>query len=555
MEPQGSGVPLPIAALSLSALAPTGVSFQRSARPTKAVAPSPAIGVRDGPRSHPIDAKLASFDVASSGTERAGHSHQAHRQADALKRLVFAIPGALNRLISGPASQTPFAGPARLSDVRVFPSTIPRRAARGGGALPAGGAGRKAAVMWFRNDLRLHDNPSLDRACREGTSVLPVYVFDPRDYGKAPNGFGRTGPARAQFILDAVSDLRSRLRAAGSELLVRVGRPEEVVPELAARVGAGAVYCQAEATEEEAQIEGRVRAALERDGCQLRAAWGGTLYHLDDLPFKLSTMPTSYAEFRARVAGLSVRPLVASEQGIKGLPQDTEGLEAGELPSLKQLIGASTLPQPAGKAAVAVGFGAPPLSAAVAAQAIRGGETEALRHLQAFMTELKASLAKQQPQRGAGRQATTPGPAAAAPGGSPSSSSSSSPSSSSSFSCKISPWLALGCLSPRRMYLEMKQQLGGQEPLRLPAAPPVQQQQQQRAAGSAAAAAGAGPANWLVFELLWRDFFRFVSQKYVSMPRPATTTAAAAAVAAPRVARSATVAPAYAEPAYALAAA
>ncbi|EFJ48078.1 hypothetical protein VOLCADRAFT_37482, partial [Volvox carteri f. nagariensis] len=95
------------------------------------------------------------------------------------------------------------------------------------------GAARKPAVMWFRNDLRLHDNPVLDRACREGTSVLPVYVLDPRDYGKGPNGFGRTGPTRAQFIMDAVQDLRSRLRAAGSDLIVRMGHPEEVVPELA----------------------------------------------------------------------------------------------------------------------------------------------------------------------------------------------------------------------------------------------------------------------------------------------------------------------------------
>ncbi|GIM03961.1 hypothetical protein Vretimale_8575 [Volvox reticuliferus] len=392
--------------------------------------------------------------------------------------------------------------------------------------------------MWFRNDLRLHDNPSLDRACREGTSVLPVYVFDPRDYGKASHGFGRTGPARAQFILDAVSDLRDRLRAAGSDLLVRVGRPEDVVPELAAAVGAGAVYCQAEVTEEAMQIEGRVKATLERDGCELRSEWGGTLYHVDDLPFKLSAMPTSYADFRSRVAGLSVRPLVASERGIKGLPQ-ANGLEAGELPSLHQL-GVSAPPPPVHPAAVGGGFGAPPLHAAM--QALRGGETEALKHLQAFMSELKATissksqLARQQQRCGHAATAT------AAPG---------SNSASSSFSCRISPWLALGCLSPRRMFLDMKQHLGGQEPLKVP--PPPSQQQQPT--GAAAAAAG-GPANWLVFELLWRDFFRFVTQKYAgSVPRSAMTSVPASASAmtaarAPRLARSVAVAspPAHALP-------
>jgi hypothetical protein len=43
-----------------------------------------------------------------------------------------------------------------------------------------------------------------------------------------------------------VADLRASLRAAGSELVVRVGRPEEVVAELVRRTGAATVYCHTE---------------------------------------------------------------------------------------------------------------------------------------------------------------------------------------------------------------------------------------------------------------------------------------------------------------------
>lgn len=43
-----------------------------------------------------------------------------------------------------------------------------------------------------------------------------------------------------------MADLRQRLRAAGSELVVRRGRPEEVIAELVRRTGAGAVYCHSE---------------------------------------------------------------------------------------------------------------------------------------------------------------------------------------------------------------------------------------------------------------------------------------------------------------------
>jgi deoxyribodipyrimidine photolyase len=45
-------------------------------------------------------------------------------------------------------------------------------------------AGCKPALLWFRNDLRLHDHEPLAAACAGATSLLPVYVFDPREYGK-----------------------------------------------------------------------------------------------------------------------------------------------------------------------------------------------------------------------------------------------------------------------------------------------------------------------------------------------------------------------------------
>jgi deoxyribodipyrimidine photolyase len=42
---------------------------------------------------------------------------------------------------------------------------------------------------------------------------------------QSPTGFDKTGPYRAHFILDALADLRTRLRDAGSDLVVRIGKP------------------------------------------------------------------------------------------------------------------------------------------------------------------------------------------------------------------------------------------------------------------------------------------------------------------------------------------
>lgn len=71
---------------------------------------------------------------------------------------------------------------------------------------------------------------------------------------QSPQGYEKTGPYRAQFLVEAVSDLRSRLRAAGSDLVVRVGRPEEVLGELVRKVGGGMVYCHGEPTYEARQV-------------------------------------------------------------------------------------------------------------------------------------------------------------------------------------------------------------------------------------------------------------------------------------------------------------
>ena len=39
------------------------------------------------------------------------------------------------------------------------------------------------ALVWFRNDLRLADNPALQAAVRAGLMPLPVYVHAPEEEG------------------------------------------------------------------------------------------------------------------------------------------------------------------------------------------------------------------------------------------------------------------------------------------------------------------------------------------------------------------------------------
>lgn len=195
---------------------------------------------------------------------------------------------------------------------------------------------RRASIVWFRNDLRVQDHEVLDAAHRDSLSLLPLYCFDPRDYGKSSAGFDKTGPYRAAFLLQSVADLRKSLRARGSDLVVRVGRPEAVLAEMAKAVGAEAVYAHREVSHDEVRAEERVEKAMEEEGVEVKYFWGSTLYHIDDLPFKLEDMPSNYGGFRERVQRLSVRKAIKAVDQLKKLPAKG-GVEVGEIPTLVDL--------------------------------------------------------------------------------------------------------------------------------------------------------------------------------------------------------------------------
>lgn len=95
----------------------------------------------------------------------------------------------------------------------------------------------KVAIVWFRRDLRLADNPAWIRACREADRVLPVHVHDP-----GAEGDWAPGAASRWWLHHSLDCLDSALRGKGSRLLLLAGSAETVLGNLARRTGAGAMY-------------------------------------------------------------------------------------------------------------------------------------------------------------------------------------------------------------------------------------------------------------------------------------------------------------------------
>ena len=154
----------------------------------------------------------------------------------------------------------------------------------------------KRALLWFRNDLRLHDHPALQAALNRAEEIVPVYIIDERYLQRDRWGFLRTGPYRLQFLLESLQDLSIHLEELGSTLIIRKGIPERELFELARAFECDAVFACKEYAHEEIRMEKALAAVTD-----LHLVHGSTLFHPDDLPFAVEELPEVFTAFRKRV--------------------------------------------------------------------------------------------------------------------------------------------------------------------------------------------------------------------------------------------------------------
>ena len=193
---------------------------------------------------------------------------------------------------------------------------------------------KKVVLVWFRNDLRLHDNEVLSEAINKSDLIIPVYFFDPRYYSKNKFHNYKTGLKRAQFQLESVSHLKEKLQSMDSDLMTFVGKPEEILPKLCAKYEVMEVYHHREVASRETQISELVESALWENKINLRHFIGHTLFHKEDLPFPIKDIPDKFNIFRKKIEReSSVRNPLDAPTSI----QSPQHLEQTSIPSLQDL--------------------------------------------------------------------------------------------------------------------------------------------------------------------------------------------------------------------------
>ena len=170
------------------------------------------------------------------------------------------------------------------------------------------------------------------------------------------------------------------------------------------------LVCQSEVTKEETDVEQNLKRISEKNKANFITIWGSTLYHKSDMPFSIASVPDSYTAFRKDVEHrLKIRPEVSMPEKLKTLPTFGSMIPWGDLPSYEVLNSSKPLVSPS------------------SAFPFSGGETAAMQRLKSYLWDTDAVAKYKETRNGLiGVE----------------------------YSTKFSPWLSLGCLSPRKIHWE-----------------------------------------------------------------------------------------------------
>jgi len=344
-------------------------------------------------------------------------------------------------------------------------------------------------IYLMRNDLRLHDNECFQHISKlaEGVKshnskenvhplrLVPLYCFQPEHYltGTYNFGFSRIGQPRARFLLETVKDLKQQLQNRGSDLIIRscfsdktTSSPVHAVQSIIEKLGlenqlpngdnrqSCTLIFHQEATQEEMDEEHSLIKLCRKYGIQVKSFWGATLYHKDDLPFN---------KIRRNESQIPDVPDVYTEfrKSVENRTKvRTSFGTPANLPPLPENVVSDEMPCDINV------FGSLAANLELSAKSafpFKGGETAALQRLNEYLWGSNAIITYKETRNGlVGTQ----------------------------YSTKFSPWLANGSLSPRYIYAQIKKF------------------ESTKVANQS--------TYWVIFELIWRDFFRFVCLKYGS---------------------------------------
>ena len=188
-------------------------------------------------------------------------------------------------------------------------------------------------LVWFGNDLRVHDNEVLSIAIKNHTKVIGVYCIDPSLFLKNEFGFNKMDVFRTKFLLETLEDLQQQLIQLNITLLVFKNHPENKILDICKTYQIECIYKQKEWTNDEVISLKSVKEIL-TDKIKVHEIYNQFLYHPDDINISIENIPPVFSNLRKKLEKYNfIRP----EVHINKLATDNLINEKTKIPSLEDL--------------------------------------------------------------------------------------------------------------------------------------------------------------------------------------------------------------------------
>lgn len=142
-------------------------------------------------------------------------------------------------------------------------------------------AKKTTSILWFRQDLRLDDNPALQAAVASGGGVIPVFLWSPEEEKPWP-----PGAASRWWLHQSLTAFDKSLREKGSRLIVRFGEASGAIGELIHETGAQKVFWNRRFEPGVRERDEQVAEALESAEIETEAIQGSLLFEPDQVRTK-----------------------------------------------------------------------------------------------------------------------------------------------------------------------------------------------------------------------------------------------------------------------------
>ncbi|MBI5424918.1 MAG: deoxyribodipyrimidine photo-lyase [Opitutae bacterium] len=181
-------------------------------------------------------------------------------------------------------------------------------------------------IVWFRQDLRLQDNPALLAAVQRG-AVLPVYILDEAGEGRWP-----MGGASRWWLHHSLAELGAALRERGAPLVLARGESGAVLRALVKQSGADAVYWNRRYEPAAIARDATIKAELCAAGVDAKSFAASVLFEPHTVKNKSGGPFQVFTPFWKHCLTLDVpEPVKLSAGKFAGPPKPVRSLELGEI--------------------------------------------------------------------------------------------------------------------------------------------------------------------------------------------------------------------------------